>query len=135
MMELDILKKYEETDLTPEEITAMKAALERYREAERDGRLAIRPCTVGDTVYVKSNTWGNVWNFKTILGGEYLVGKIIAIINTKKQTLMKIQVRHSVEWKRARKRYTINAIGITVFLTHEAAEAALSERSENDTNA
>lgn len=85
----------------------------------------VLPCKVGDAVKVDVRTWGNVWNFKTVEYGKFLVGEIIAIIQTKKQTLMKIQVEHNVAWKRVRKRYPISALGKTVFLDREEAEAAL----------
>lgn len=73
--------------------------LEELAQAKQDGRLVVLPCKVGDTVKVRSDTWGNTWNFKTIDNGKFLKGKIIAIIKTKKQTLIKIQVEHNVSWK------------------------------------
>jgi hypothetical protein len=61
------LKAYEDTGLTPEEIKSMKdehfsglemaklhsalVELKKYQEADRDGRLVVLPCKVGDTVY------------------------------------------------------------------------------------
>ncbi len=95
--------------------------------AEQEGRLVVLPCKVGDTVYVDARTWGNAWNYITVMYGRFLVGEIVSIIKTKKQVLMKIQVKHNVEWMRPRKRYTISAIGVTVFLTIEAAEQALEK--------
>ena len=73
--------------------------------AEKDGRCVVLPCKVGQKVKVRCDTWGNSWNFKTYECGEFLHGEIISIIQTKKQTLMKIQVEHNVSWKRERKRY------------------------------
>lgn len=93
-----------------------------------DGRVIELPCKVGDKVFVRSDTWGNTWNFVTVDYGKLLVGEIVAIVKTKKQVLMKIQVEHNVSWKRERKRYPVGALGITVFLTREAAEQALKER-------
>lgn len=83
------------------------------------------PCTVGDAVKVDVRTWGNVWNYTTIDYGKFLVGEIVSITKTKAQTLMKIRVRHNVSWKRPMKRYTVSALGKTVFLTRQEAEAAL----------
>lgn len=61
------LKAYEDMGLTPEEIKSMKdehfsglemaklhsalMELKKYQEADRDGRLVVLPCKVGDTVY------------------------------------------------------------------------------------
>ena len=94
-------------------------------QAEQDGRLVVLPCKVGDKVKVDARTWGNTWNYKTVDGGKYLLGEIVAIIKTRKQTLIKILVEHKVSWKRPMRRYPISAIGKTVFLTREDAEAAL----------
>lgn len=105
--------------------------LAAYEDAEEQGRIIVTPCKVGDTVYVRADTWGNTWNYKTVLYDKYLVGEILSITKTKKQTLMKIQVEHNVQWKRERRRYTVNAIGITVFLTREAAEAALTANNNS----
>lgn len=119
------LAEYENTELEPQEVIALQ---ERCAVLEQQLKNAIVPnCKVGDTVYVNSKTWGNVWNYKTVLHGEYLIGQIIAIIKTKKQTLIKIQVEHNVSWKKERKRYPISAIGITVFFTEAEAQAALDK--------
>lgn len=52
------LKAYEDTGLTPEEITAMRHTLDEYHKtadplllAKVQGRLVVLPCKVGDTVY------------------------------------------------------------------------------------
>lgn len=52
------LAAYEGLRLTPEEITAMQHTLDEYHKvadpllrAQADGRLAVMPCKVGDTVY------------------------------------------------------------------------------------
>lgn len=41
---IDRLAEYEEAGLEPEEV-------ERYAKAEKEGRLVVLPCEVGDTVY------------------------------------------------------------------------------------
>lgn len=54
------LAAYEDLRLTPEEITAMQHTLDEYHKvaadpllrAQADGRLAVLPCKVGDTVYL-----------------------------------------------------------------------------------
>ena len=99
--------------------------LKELVEADRDGRCVVLPCKAGDTVKIDARTWGNIWNFETIENGKFLMGEIVAIIKTRKQTLIKIRAKHNVEWKRPTKRYPVSAIGKTVFLTPEAAEAAL----------
>lgn len=68
--------------------------------------------------------------YKTVENGKFLIGEIVAITKTKKQTLVKIRVEHNVSWKRPTRRYPASAIGKTVFLTRAEAEAAL--RREQD---
>ena len=107
--------------------------LDRLRElveADRDGRCIVLPCKVGQKVKVDVRTWGNVWNYKTVENGKFLIGEIVAITKTKKQTLAKIRVEHNVSWKRPTRRYPASAIGKTVFLTCEEADVAL--RREQD---
>lgn len=73
---------------------------------------------IGKKVKVLCDSWGNVWNYKTVEYGKYLIGEIVSITRTKKQTLIKIRAEHNVAWKRPCKRYPISAIGITVFFDH-----------------
>lgn len=112
------LTAYRQSGLTPAEVAELA-------QAKADGRVVVLPCKVGDKVMVDCATWGNTWNFKK--KGDLLFGEIVSIIITRKQTLIKIQVEHNVEWKRERKRYPIGAIGKTVFLARESAEKALKE--------
>jgi hypothetical protein len=149
---VDRLAAYEETGLEPGEIEQLKGEafglrvdkqeLEQYRalgpidrlrelvKADREGRCVVPPCKVGQKVKVDVRTWGNVWNYKTVENGKFLIGEIVAITKTKKQTLVKIRVEHNVSWKRPTRRYPASAIGKTVFLTRGEAEAAL--RREQD---
>jgi hypothetical protein len=113
---------------SPEEVQTAFDELQRYRDDEAAGLLVRLPCKAGDTVKVDCRTWGNVWNFQTIENGKFLKGEIVAITKTKKQLLMKIQVKHNILWKRERKRYPISALGKTVFLTEYAARAALDAK-------
>lgn len=94
--------------------------------ADKAGQLVVLPCKVGDKVRVDARTWGNTWNYKTVDGGKYLLGETVAIIKTRKQTFIKIRMEHNVSWKRPMRRYPISAIGKTIFLTREEAEAALA---------
>ena len=107
--------------------------IDRLRElaqADMEGRCVALPCKVGQKVKVDVRTWGNVWNYKTVENGKFLIGEIVAITKTKKQTLVKIRVEHNVSWKHPTRRYPASAIGKTVFLTCEEADVAL--RREQD---
>lgn len=118
---------------TIEDILGDEYDLDRLRElaqADREGRCVVPPCKVGQKVKVDVRTWGNVWNYKTVENGKFLIGEIVAITKTKKQTLVKIRVEHNVSWKRPTRRYPASAIGKTVFLAREEAKAAL--RRERD---
>ncbi len=143
--DIDRLAAYEDTGLEPEDIKrafneaavlklagqALGITPDRLRElaqADREGRCVVPPCKVGQKVKVDVRTWGNVWNYKTVENGKFLIGEIVAITKTKKQTLVKIRVEHNVSWKRPTRRYPASAICKTVFLTRE--EAAL--RREQD---
>ena len=140
---VDRLAAYEDTGLEPEEVLPKEYAgeimksmillkeyqklgpIDRLRElkqADDEGRCVVPPCKVGQKVKVDVRTWGNVWNYKTVENGKFLIGEIVAITKTKKQTLV------NVSWKRPTRRYPASAIGKTVFLTRE--EAAL--RREQD---
>ena len=93
--------------------------LRELAQADREGRCVVLPCKVGQKVKVDVRTWGNVWNYKTVENGKFLIGEIVAITRTKKQTLVKIRVEHNLSWKRPTRRYPASAIGKTVFLTRE----------------
>lgn len=137
------LAAYEDTGVEPEDLNrafnetaiiklaaqALNTTPDHLRDiikAEQAGQLVVLPCKAGDKVRVDARTWGNTWNYKTVDGGKYLLGEIVAIIKTRKQTLIKILVEHKVSWKRPMRRYPISAIGKTVFLTRE--EAALAQK-------
>lgn len=123
----DRLAAYEETWLTPEEIDMDHEAAEQLRhlcrdfdldrleklaEADRDGRVVVRPCKVGDTVY-------EVTSRKTI--SEYRVKAIrVELFCT------------FIEWDivagfvdKSIFGVPVDEIGKTVFLTREEAEKAL----------
>lgn len=118
---------YEDTGLTPEEIDMDHEAaetlrqlcqncdldrLEKLAEADRDGRVVVRPCKVGDTVY-------EVTSRKTI--SEYRVKAIrVELFCT------------FIEWDivagfvdKSIFGVPVDEIGKTVFLTREEAEKAL----------
>ncbi len=90
----------------------------------------VPPCKVGQKVFLDSDTWGYDFLYfesEFIHSKYFLVGEIVSIIKTKKQLLMKIRVSNSIHTRYKHKRYTVNALGVTVFLTKEEAEAKLKE--------
>ena len=120
-----LLREYLDTELTPEEVISMKfewcammdalnsigggyTHLRELAEAEKAGRLVVRPCKVGDTLF-------------RVFAGEILEHKV------GNMRYLAIQGRWDID--------TIpfcpcveSSIGKTVFLTHEEAERALMER-------
>lgn len=132
----DLLAAYEDTGLTPEEVSKMAREWTAYEttlsyvdeiggpdrllefvQAEKDGRLVMLPCKVGDTIY-------------NIFYGE--------IIETKVRTFFFGHPSHHVEKRNLRMirkdRWDIPMcdLGKTVFLTREEADAALKKRKEAD---
>ena len=106
----DRLAAYEETGLEPEELA----------QAEKEGRLAVLPCDVGDKLY--DVTLGEVRE-KIVISLSMLLSKSVNHL-----------VIHAENFRNAVTSYELQDIGKTVFLTREAAEAALEEReAEHDT--
>ena len=118
------LKAYEDTELTPDEIKSMQGEhfsglemaklhsalmeLKKYQEADKDGRLVVLPCKVGDTVYFRTYDC----NGTVDLGIQ--PHKVTAIVG------------HAI----VRGRYTDVGLlpgqyGVSWFLTREEAEKAL----------
>ncbi len=128
------LKAYEDTGLMPDEIKSMQGEhfsglemaklhsalmeLKKYQEADRDGRVVVLPCKVGDTVY-------EVTSRKTI--SEYRVKAIrVELFCT------------FIEWDivagfvdKSIFGVPVDEIGKTVFLTREEAEKALEAKSND----
>ena len=118
------LADYEDTGLTPEEFHAywvfledmigeQKAseALDRFRQlvkADKDGRLVVRPCKMGDTLF-------------RVFAGEILEHKV------RNMRYLAIQERWDIDTTPFCP-YVESSIGKTIFLTHEEAERALMER-------
>ena len=125
-----LLREYLDTELTPEEILDMVQddgpfdtvqmlqiaialdRLEKYQEAEKDGRLAVLPCKVGDTLY-------EVTGRKTI--SEYRVKAIRVELFC---VFIEWEIEKGFVWQ-SLAGITQNEIGKTVFLTREEAEKAL----------
>ena len=129
----DLLAAYEDTGMTPEEIDMDHEAAETLRqlcrgcnldrleklvEADKDGRVVVPPCKVGDRLY-------EVTGRKTIS-----VYKVRAIRVELFGLFIEWDIVEGFVWQSLS---GINAgeIGKTVFLTREEAEAAL-EAMKND---
>lgn len=130
----DRLAAYEDTGLTPQEVLSMKfewcammdalnsigggyTRLRELAEANRDGRLVVLPCKVGDTVWA-------------ILGGKkYACKCIVEYVNIGGRGLGTTIVLCEAEGLREQYGVTVAAFGKTVFLTHEQAERALEAKS------
>lgn len=129
---LDRLAAYEDTGLEPEEIKEHEEAyieimtrtygplhqkIGKWLQAEKDGRLVVLPCNVGDTVY-EANKRGFVSTYKVIsvhisdcsvLVGWELIDGIYSSLNG----------------------FEVSALGKTVFLTRAEAEAALKKEEKS----
>lgn len=138
------LAAYEETGLEPEEIERIldsygrgmtlrtenaqrleiikEIPINRIRElaqAEKEGRLVVLPCNVGDKLY--DVTLGEVRE-KIVISLSMLLSKSVNHL-----------VIHAENFRNAVTSYELQDIGKTFFLTREAAEAALVEReAEHD---
>ena len=121
---LDRLVKYEDTERTPEEIDMDHEAaetlrqlcqncdldrLEKLAEADRDGRVVVRPCNVGDTLF-------------RVFAGEILEHKV------RNMRYLAIQGRWDIDTTPFCS-YVESSIGKTIFLTHKQAERALEAKS------
>ena len=118
------LKAYEDTERTPEEIDMDHEAAEQLRhlcrdcdldrleelvEADKSGRVVIRPCKVGDTVYFA-------------LLGRIIEKQVFSIVSFSNST--RIYCDGTSEYFRP------EDIGKTFFLTREEAEAALEAKKK-----
>ena len=100
------LAAYEETGLEPEELA--------QAQAKKKGRLVVLPCDVGDKLY--DVTLGEVRE------------KIVVSLSMFVPESVNHLVIHAENFRNAVTSYELQDIGKTVFLTREAAEAALKER-------
>ena len=129
------LADYEDTGLTPEEIktpsedTMINLAAQalcvepsRLRElakADKDGRLEVLPCKVGDMVWVIAHPWTDKLQKKPL----------VAYVNGMKLFPhgLYVNVLFDTIKINGTRDYGISRIGKTVFLTREEAEKALEE--------
>ena len=136
------LRAYKATGLTPEEIERSKLEIEagcvkaiartygidinrlrKLAEADKDGRLVVLPCKVGDTVWVIDNPW--TW--------ELLKKPIEAYVNGmgKFSHGLYVNVLFDTRKINGTRDYEINHIGKTIFLTREEAEKALEAMKDD----
>ena len=114
------LAAYEDTHMMPSDVTSMRmdmaiiAALfngvdvdrmKELAEADRDGRVVVRPCKVGDTLF-------------RVFAGKILEHKV------RNMRYLAIQERWDIDTIPFCS-YVERSIGNTIFLTHEQAERAL----------
>lgn len=132
------LAAYEDTELTPEEVITLKSiknwddAVEReylkFVGLEKDRRLVTLPCKVGDLLYEVDLPEYGVITCKVLgilyyCGPEYHVpgNKIVSTINVQVEVIEGHGKGSSYD-------FAPENFGETVFLTREAAEAALKEQ-------
>lgn len=119
------LAAYEDTGLTPEEVTSLQVSNQELKkealpilQAKVQGRLAELPCRLGGTVYA---------NFA--LRGDYLREKDkpypceVVFIGLSKEPFLHIQFKNGRVFP-----VKFCEVGKTIFTTREAAEAALKEQ-------
>lgn len=91
--------------------------LRELAEADKDGRLVVLPCKVGDTVWVTRNPWT----------GKLLKKPLDTYVNGMKMYSHGLYVNLLFDTRKINgaRDYEINHIGKTVFFTREEAEKAL----------
>lgn len=131
---LNKLADYEDTGLSPEEINArlqrkhdckieclldeynkLKDKLAAYEDAEKQGRLIVLPCKVGDSIFRINEFYGtpqNKWDEQII---EWQVAHITLYLDE----IVFVDDSDNC--------FRVDDLGKTVFLTPEEAEAALKE--------
>ena len=132
------LAAYEDTHMMPADVMSMRMDMaiitallhdcdvDRMRElaeADKDGRVVVLPCKVGDTVWVTRNPWT----------GKLLKKPLDAYVNGVKMYSHGIYVNFLFDTRKINgtRDYEINHIGKTVFLTREEAEAALEGKLDD----
>lgn len=108
----------------------MRMSIEECADHLLDNGIVVPPVKVGQTVYVDCKTWKRGYLFvnypHTFINQKYyIVADVVSIIKTRKQTLVKLGTYNQTTYTREYERYPISAIGKTVFLTREEAEAKL----------
>lgn len=130
------LAAYEDTGLTPEEVISMSGewcammsvlnatgsydGLRKLAEADRDGRLVVLPCKVGDVMYELFREYTECTSYQTRKDDYCCEGCMVPCDSREVTVIRAIQPKSLPEVVRY-----IDGIGKTVFLTHEEAEKAL----------
>ena len=132
------LDAYEEMRLTPEEIDMDHEAAEQLRylcrncdldrleklaEADKDGRVVVLPCKVGDMVYVINRHLGQIF------------ASTVISINVGNSTDLKNYIRTKWVGKKGNesiRTWTLRQVGRYVFLTREEAEKALEAMKDDE---
>lgn len=99
--------------------------LERVQEiaqAEKDGRLIVLPCKVGDLVFA---LWDVPTKYKYVIYYAEIKEVCIYVRNCRMTITYRLE---PIEYRGRRKEYRAEDFGKTVFLTREEAEAALKKR-------
>lgn len=132
----DRLMQYEDTGLEPamcanyktfeDEAISKGVTFKRIvalMEADRDGRLVVLPCKVGDTVWAIENPWT----------GKLLKKPIEAYANGMKKFSHGLYVNVLFDTRKINgtRDYETNHIGETIFFTREEAEKALEAKSND----
>ena len=137
-----LLREYLDTGLTPERCAEFARAdaegryivmrdaeqegvarLRELAEADKDGRLVVLPCKLGDTLWVTRNPWT----------GKLLKKPLDAYVNGMKMYSHGLYVNLLFDTRKINgaRDYEINHIGKTVFLTREEAEKALEAMKDD----
>ena len=136
------LKAYEDTERSPEEVTALEklfdyalkesktlteqlALLNHIRElaeADKDGRVVVLPCKVGDVMYKLSREYAECTSYQVRKDNYCCEGCMVPCDSREVTVIRAIQPNSLPEVVRH-----IEDIGKTVFLTREEAEKALKE--------
>ena len=133
---IDRLADYEDTGLEPDMIEAtingqitLQKALEKYTQAEEQGRLEVLPCKVGDTLYDRSGKKAEV---EEICIGSNDRSALVCFecdYNCDLCAFNSWRTEHSGEnscdGEYGQAAISLAEIGKTVFLTREEAERAL----------
>lgn len=125
------LKQYEDTGLSPEKVSWMKEVVEaafdndtsrierahNLHVADKEGRVIILPCKMGDTIYAIAQVFGGDGVYHKITEK-----KITGIGGNTMNKVWMVNRENSLE-----DRFSPSEFGRTVFLTREEAEKAMAE--------
>ena len=101
---------------------ALRRAAE-YDKAREDGRLVVLPCKVGDKVWLLVRGGIELWEVDSVKQGKVGAWEVrlrSGMLSTKRPTEFEVCTRRC------------SSFGKTVFLTRQEAEAALSERGQDE---